>query len=96
MEILKSQWKKLNPLKPKRNKVEFKIHWECVIGKKKKCHDKAEYLDKKIREIYEWQLDPEYVHNKLLNLQGSSWKNNLRINEIKVKDRESGSIVKLK
>ena len=42
-----------------------------------KIQDKAEYLDEQIREIYEWQLDPEYVHNKLEDLEDSSTRNNV-------------------
>ena len=33
--------------------------------------EKAEHLDERIREIYEWQLDPEYVHNKVSRIRGS-------------------------
>ena len=32
--------------------------------KVQKCQEKAEHLDERIREIYEWQLDPEYVHTE--------------------------------
>ena len=42
-----------------------------------------------IREIYEWQLDPEYVHNKLVDFEDPSRRNNLTIDGIKEKDRES-------
>ena len=54
-----------------------------------KCQEKAEHLDERIREIYEWQLDPEYVHNKLVDLQDRSRRNNLRIDGIQEKVRES-------
>ena len=50
-----------------------------------KCQQKAEHLDERIREIYEWQLDLEYVHIKLADLEDHSRRNNLRIDEIKEK-----------
>ena len=50
-----------------------------------KCQEKAEHLDERIREIYEWQLDPEYFHKKLVDLEDCSRRNNLRINGIKKK-----------
>ena len=51
--------------------------------------EKAEHLDERIREIYEWQLDPEYVHNKLVELEDRSRRNNLRIDGIKEEVGES-------
>ena len=47
------------------------------------------HLDKRIREIYEWQLDAEYVHNKLVDLEDCSRWTNLRIHGIKEKGGES-------
>ena len=58
--------------------------------KVQKYQEKAEHLDERIRETYEWQLDPEYVHNKLVvDLQNRSRKNNLRIDGIMEKVGES-------
>ena len=55
---------------------------ENVLEEKiQKCQEKAKHLD----EIYELQLDPEYVHNKLVDLEDRSRRNNLMINEIKEK-----------
>ena len=54
-----------------------------------KCQQKAEHLDERIREIYEWQLDLEYVHIKLVDLEDHSRRNNLRIDGIKEKVGES-------
>ena len=62
------------------NVLEEKVH---------KYQEKAEHLDERIREIYEWQLDPEYGHNKLVDLEGCSRRNNLRIDGIKKKAGES-------
>ena len=51
---------------------------ENVLEEKvQKCQEKAEHLDERIREIYEWQLDPEYIHNKFVDLEDCSRRNNL-------------------
>ena len=70
-------------------KEEHRIHWECARGKSLKSQEKAEELDERIRKIYEWQLDLEYVHNKLVDLEDRSRRNNLRIDGIKGKVGES-------
>ena len=57
--------------------------------KVQKCQEKAEHLDERIREIYECQLDPEYVHTKLVDLEDRSRRNNPRIDGIKKKVGES-------
>ena len=57
--------------------------------KVQKCQEKAEHPDERIREIYEWQLDPEYVHTELVDLEDRSRRNNLRIDGIKKKVGES-------
>ena len=63
---------------------------ESVLEEKvQKCQEKADHLDERIREIYEWQLYPEYIHNKLVDLEDRSRRNNLRIDGIKEKVGES-------
>ena len=63
---------------------------ENVLEEKfQKCQEKAAHLDERIREIYEWQLDPEYVHKKLVDLEDCSRRTKLRINGIKEKIRKS-------
>ena len=47
------------------------------------------HLDKRIREIYEWQLDAEDVHNTLVDFEDCSGWTNLRIHGIKEKVGES-------
>ena len=62
---------------------------ENVLEEKvQKGKEKAEHLDEQIREIYEWQLYPGYVHNKLVDLEDGPKRNNLRIDGIKKKDGE--------
>ena len=84
MKEIKSIKTEMNDLK---KSIEFT---ENVLEEKvQKCQEKAEHLDERIREIYEWQLDPEYVHNKLVDLEDRSRRNNLRIDGIKEKAGES-------
>ena len=84
MKEIKSIKTEMNDLK---KSIEFT---ENVLEEKvQKCQEKAEHLDERIREIYEWQLDPEYVHNKLVDLEDRSRRNNLRIDGIKEKVGES-------
>ena len=84
MKEIKSIKTEMNDLK---KSIEFT---ENVLEKKvQKCQEKAEHLDERIPEIYEWQLDPEYVHNKLVDLEDRSRRNNLRIDGIKEKAGES-------
>ena len=57
---------------------------ENVLQEKvQKCQGKAENLDERIWEIYEWHLNPEYVHNKLVDLEDRSRRNNLRIDALR-------------
>ena len=84
MKEIKSIKSEMNDLK---KNTEFTEH---VLEKKvQKCQEKAEHLDERIQEIYEWKLDPEYIHNKLVDLQNRSRRNNLRIDGIKEKVGES-------
>ena len=70
-------------------KKSIEITENALEEKVEKCQGKAEHLDERIWEIYEWQLDPEYVHNKLVDLEDRSRRNNLRTDRIKEKDGES-------
>ena len=84
MKEIKSMKTDMNDLK---NTIEFT---ENVLEEKlRKCQEKAEYLDERIRKIYEWRLDPEYIRDKLVDLEDSSRRNNLKIDGIKKKDYES-------
>ena len=84
MKEIKSIKTEMNDLK---KSIEFTKN--VLEEKVQKWQKKAEYLDERIREIYEWKLDPEYVHNKLVDLKDRSRRNNLRIDGIKEKVGES-------
>ena len=84
MKEIKSIKTEMNDLK---ESIEFT---ENVLEEKvQKYQEKAENLDEWNREIYERQLDPAYVHNKLVDLEDCSRRNNLRIDGIKEKVGES-------
>ena len=70
----------LNPIEFTENVREEKI---------RKCQEKTEHLDERIRELHKWQPDPQYVHNQLVDLEDRSRRNNLRIDGIKEKGAES-------
>ena len=77
MKGIKSIKTEMNDLKKSIELTEIELK-----EKVQKCQEKAEHLDERIRKIYEWQLDPEYFHNKLLYLEDRSRRNNLRIDGI--------------
>ena len=76
--------KGIKSIKTEMNDLKKSIELTEIMQKEKvqKCQEKAEHVDEQIREIYEWQLDPEYFHNKLLYLEDRSRRNNLRIDGI--------------
>ena len=71
--------KEIKSIKTEMNHLKKSIEFtENVLEEKVlKCQEKAEHLDERIREIYEWQLDPEYIHNKFVDLEDCSRRNNL-------------------
>ena len=81
--------KEVQSIKSEINDLKKSIEFtENVLEKKfKNFLEKAEHLDERIREIYEWQLDPIHVCNKLVDLEKHSRRDNPRIDGIKEKDR---------
>ena len=81
--------KEVQSIKSEINDLKKSIEFtENVLEKKfKNFLEKAEHLDERIREIYEWQLDPKHVCNKLVDLEKQSRRDNPRIDGIKEKDR---------
>ena len=76
---LKITMKEVKSIKTEMNDLKKSIEFTGNVLEEKvqKFQDKAEYLDEQIREIYEWQLDPEYVHNKLEDLEDRSTRNSV-------------------
>ena len=53
---------------------------EDVLEKKvEKLEENMKDVDARVRNIYEYQIDPNYVLDKLAELEGRSRRNNLRI-----------------
>ena len=76
---LKITMKEVKSIKTEMNDLKESIEFtgNALEEKVQKFQEKAEYLDEQIREIHEWQLDPEYVHNKLEDLEDRSTRNNV-------------------
>ena len=72
MKEVKSIKTEMNDLKKS-----VKFTGNVLEEKVQRFQDKAEYLDEQIREINEWQLHPEYVHNKLEDLEDRSTRSNV-------------------
>ena len=83
--------KEIKSIKTEMNDLKKSLEFiENVLEEKvKKCQESAQDLDEQIQEIYAWQLDPEYVHHKLVDLEDRSRRNNFRIDGIKEKVGES-------
>ena len=77
--------KEIKSIKTERNDLKKILEFtENLLDEKiQKCLEKAEHLEEQIRETYEWQLHPEYVKKKLVDLEDHSKRNNLRIDGIK-------------
>ena len=53
-------------------------------------------LSDRVDEIYDYQVDPEYVTNKLIDLEDRSRRNNLRIDGIQSRKKKLGRNVRRK
>ena len=55
------------------NQVEEKVN---------NAENKQADIEHRIEEIYDYQIDPEYVEQKLIDLEDTSRRNNLRVDGI--------------
>ena len=80
----------IKSIKSEMNDLKKSIDFTENVQEKKvqKCQEKAGHLDERIREIHRWQLDPEYVRNKLVDLEDRSWKNNPRVDGKKKSEKD--------
>ena len=70
---------------------------EDVLGKKvEKLEENMKDVDARIRDIYEYQVDPNYVLVKLAELEDRSLKNNLRIDGINEEKGEAWEMCETK
>ena len=51
-------------------------------GKVNNTESKLADIEHRIEEIYDYQIDPEYVEQKLIDLEDRSRRNNLRVDGI--------------
>ena len=73
--------KGIKSIKTEMNDLKKSIELTEIVLKEnvQKSQEKAEHLYERIRETYDWQIYPEYFHNKLLYLEDRSRRNNFRI-----------------
>ena len=70
---------------------------EDVLRKKvEKLKENMKDVDTRIRDIYEYQVDPNYVLDKLVELEGRSSRNNLSIDGINEEKDETWKICETK
>ena len=70
---------------------------ENVLEKKiEKLEENMKDVDARVRDIYEYQVDPNYVLDKLAELEDRSRRNNLLIDGIKKKKRETWEMCETK
>ena len=55
----------------------------------KKLEERCENMETELQEFYNNQIDPEYVYNKLVNLEDRSRRCNLRIDGVSEKKGET-------
>ena len=70
---------------------------ENVIGKKvEKLETELDDLEGKVHEIWDYQINTDYIHHKLVEVEDRSRRNNLRIDSIEEEEGETWEISKAK
>ena len=65
-------------------------HTENVLEDKVACvEENFGYTDSRIQEMYDYQLDPAFIEDKLINLKEWLRRNNLRLDGIKERPNEA-------
>ena len=87
-EISKQQ---IAELKKEINELRQSIeHTENVLEDKvARVEESLEHIESRVQEMYDYQLDPAFVEDKLIDLEGRSRRNNLRIDGIKESPNET-------
>ena len=77
MQEIKKVNNEINELK---NSIE---HTDEVLQERmEKIEEKYDHINNKVNEIFEYQMDPQYVKEKLIELEDCSRKCNLRIDRV--------------
>ena len=90
--------KEIKSIKTEMNDLKKSLEFiENVLEEKvKKCQESTQDLDEQIQEIYAWQLDPEYVHHKLVDLRIAPGETTSGSMGLRKKLERVGRIAKLK
>ena len=70
---------------------------ENVIEKKvEKLETELDNLEDKVQDIWDYQIDPDYIQHKLIELEDRSQRNNIRIDGIEEEEGETWNISEAK
>ena len=89
--LLESSAKEIKDLKAEVSDLKDSIEFtENVIEQKvEKLETELHDLKVKVPEIWDYQINPDYIQHKLIELEDRSRPNNLRINGIEVEEGET-------
>ena len=57
--------------------------------KVEKLEAELDNLEDKVQDIWDYQVDPDYIQHKLIQLEDRSWQNNIRIDGIEEEEGET-------
>ena len=87
-EISKQQ---ITELKREINELRQSIeHTENILKDKVACvEENLGHTESRVQEMYDYQLDPAFIEDKLIDLEDRSRRNNLRVDGIKERPNET-------
>ena len=90
--------KEIKDLKAEVSDLEDSLQFtEDVIEKKvEKLETKLDNLEDKVQDIWDYQIDPDYIQHKLIELEDRSQRNNIRIDGIEEEEGETWNISEAK
>ena len=82
--------KQISELKKEINELRQSIeHTGNVLEDKvARVEENLGHIESRVQEIYDYQLDPTFIEDKLIDLEGRSRRNNLRVDGIKERPNE--------
>ena len=89
--ILKSSKQQIAELKKEINELRQSIeHTEKVLQDKgARVEENLGHVESRVQEMYDYQLDPAFIKDKLIDLEDRSRRNNLRADSIKERPNET-------
>ena len=81
-ELIKSIFKEEFVKKINEIKASIEHTHEVLQEKMEKIEEKYDHINSKVNEIYEYQMDSQYVEEKLIELEDRSRRCNLRIDVV--------------